>query len=52
MVALDATCPLVTKVHREAEIHHRRGRQIVLIGHAATRKSSAPWGSCPPGRSR
>ncbi|MCC6983048.1 MAG: 4-hydroxy-3-methylbut-2-enyl diphosphate reductase [Bauldia sp.] len=30
---LDATCPLVTKVHREAEIHHRRGREIVLIGH-------------------
>ena len=24
--ALDATCPLVTKVHREAEIHHKRGR--------------------------
>jgi len=31
---LDATCPLVTKVHREAEIHHRKGREIVLIGHA------------------
>jgi 4-hydroxy-3-methylbut-2-enyl diphosphate reductase len=31
---LDATCPLVTKVHREAEIHHKRGREIVLIGHA------------------
>src|SRR5712692_8652510 len=34
LFALDATCPLVTKVHREAEIHHKRGRQIVLIGHA------------------
>ena len=32
--AIDATCPLVTKVHREAEIHFRRGREIVLIGHA------------------
>ena len=32
--ALDATCPLVTKVHREAEIHHKRGREILLIGHA------------------
>src|ERR1700716_2768489 len=32
--ALDATCPLVTKVHREPEIHHKRGREIVLIGHA------------------
>src|ERR1700740_777558 len=34
LFALDATCPLVTKVHREAEIHHKRGREIVLIGHA------------------
>jgi 4-hydroxy-3-methylbut-2-enyl diphosphate reductase len=32
--SLDATCPLVTKVHREAELHFRRGREIVLIGHA------------------
>src|SRR5437868_9471409 len=31
--ALDATCPLVTKVHREAEIHYKRGREIALIGH-------------------
>ena len=28
LFVLDATCPLVTKVHREAEIHHRRGREI------------------------
>ena len=32
LFALDATCPLVTKVHREAAIHYRRGREIVLIG--------------------
>jgi len=31
---LDATCPLVSKVHREAERHERHGRQILLIGHA------------------
>ena len=31
---LDATCPLVSKVHREAERHFREGRQIILIGHA------------------
>ena len=31
---LDATCPLVSKVHREAESHARAGRQIILIGHA------------------
>ena len=30
---LDATCPLVTKVHREAETHHQTGRQIIMIGH-------------------
>jgi 4-hydroxy-3-methylbut-2-enyl diphosphate reductase len=31
---LDATCPLVSKVHREAERHARVGREIILIGHA------------------
>ena len=30
---LDATCPLVSKVHREAERHHASGCRIVLIGH-------------------
>jgi 4-hydroxy-3-methylbut-2-enyl diphosphate reductase len=34
LFALDATCPLVTKVHREAQIHYRRGREILLIGHS------------------
>ena len=33
--SLDATCPLVTKVHREAAIHFKRGREILLIGHSA-----------------
>jgi 4-hydroxy-3-methylbut-2-enyl diphosphate reductase len=31
---LDATCPLVSKVHVEAERHHGEGRTIILIGHA------------------
>jgi 4-hydroxy-3-methylbut-2-enyl diphosphate reductase len=31
---LDATCPLVSKVHREAERHARIGHQLILIGHA------------------
>ena len=30
LFAIDATCPLVTKVHREAMVHFRRGREIVL----------------------
>ncbi|MCT4656871.1 MAG: 4-hydroxy-3-methylbut-2-enyl diphosphate reductase [Cohaesibacter sp.] len=31
---LDATCPLVSKVHKEAILHDKRGHEIVLIGHA------------------
>ncbi len=34
MIAIDATCPLVTKVHVEASKHARNGRHILLIGHA------------------
>ncbi|WP_298098692.1 4-hydroxy-3-methylbut-2-enyl diphosphate reductase [Brevundimonas sp.] len=34
MLFLDATCPLVSKVHVEAERHHAAGRHIILIGHA------------------
>lgn len=34
LVAYDAVCPLVAKVHREVERHQRGGRQVVLIGHA------------------
>jgi 4-hydroxy-3-methylbut-2-enyl diphosphate reductase len=49
LFALDATCPLVTKVHREAEIHFRRGRQIVLIGHAGHPEVIGTMGQLPPG---
>jgi 4-hydroxy-3-methylbut-2-en-1-yl diphosphate reductase len=49
LFALDATCPLVTKVHREAEIHHRRGRQIVLIGHAGHPEVIGTMGQLPSG---
>ena len=34
MIAIDATCPLVTKVHIEADRHVKHGRHIFLIGHA------------------
>jgi 4-hydroxy-3-methylbut-2-enyl diphosphate reductase len=47
--AIDATCPLVTKVHREAEVHHRRGRHIVLIGHAGHPEVVGTMGQLPPG---
>jgi 4-hydroxy-3-methylbut-2-enyl diphosphate reductase len=49
MFAIDATCPLVTKVHREAEIHFRRGRQIVLIGHAGHPEVIGTIGQLPAG---
>jgi 4-hydroxy-3-methylbut-2-enyl diphosphate reductase len=47
--ALDATCPLVTKVHREAEIHHKRGREIVLIGHQGHPEVIGTMGQLPDG---
>lgn len=46
---LDATCPLVSKVHREAERHHREGRLIVLIGHAGHPEVIGTMGQLPPG---
>jgi 4-hydroxy-3-methylbut-2-en-1-yl diphosphate reductase len=49
LFALDATCPLVTKVHREAEIHHRRGREILLIGHAGHPEVVGTMGQLPAG---
>ncbi len=33
VLPIDATCPLVTKVHLEAEKYHQQGREIILIGH-------------------
>lgn len=46
---LDATCPLVTKVHREAEIHYRKDREIVLIGHAGHPEVEGTMGQLPDG---
>jgi 4-hydroxy-3-methylbut-2-enyl diphosphate reductase len=47
--ALDATCPLVTKVHREAEMHHKRGRTVVLVGHAGHPEVVGTMGQLPDG---
>jgi 4-hydroxy-3-methylbut-2-enyl diphosphate reductase len=49
LFALDATCPLVTKVHREADIHFRKGREIVLIGHSGHPEVVGTMGQLPPG---
>jgi 4-hydroxy-3-methylbut-2-en-1-yl diphosphate reductase len=46
---LDATCPLVTKVHREAEHHHQAGRQIVMIGHKGHPEVIGTMGQVPDG---
>ena len=46
---LDATCPLVSKVHREAERHFEDGRQIVLIGHAGHPEVIGTMGQLPDG---
>jgi len=45
----DATCPLVSKVHVEAERHHRAGREIVLIGHAGHPEVEGTMGQLPAG---
>lgn len=49
MIAVDATCPLVSKVHREAERHHAEGRQIILIGHAGHPEVIGTMGQLPEG---
>jgi 4-hydroxy-3-methylbut-2-enyl diphosphate reductase len=49
LVTLDATCPLVTKVHREAERHHARGRHILLVGHAGHPEVVGTTGQLPEG---
>ena len=46
---LDATCPLVSKVHKEAILHHRRGYEIVLVGHAGHPEVQGTMGQLPPG---
>ena len=46
----DATCPLVSKVHREAERHAQSGRTVVLIGHAGHPEVIGTMGQLPPGK--
>jgi 4-hydroxy-3-methylbut-2-enyl diphosphate reductase len=46
---LDATCPLVSKVHREAERHHRAGHHILLIGHRGHPEVIGTMGQLPEG---
>ncbi|WP_127558198.1 4-hydroxy-3-methylbut-2-enyl diphosphate reductase [Nioella ostreopsis] len=49
MVYVDATCPLVSKVHIEAERHHANGLQMVMIGHAGHPETIGTMGQLPEG---
>ncbi|ANB33041.1 4-hydroxy-3-methylbut-2-enyl diphosphate reductase [Rhodovulum sulfidophilum] len=49
MVYVDATCPLVSKVHLEAQRHHENGRQMVMIGHRGHPETIGTMGQLPEG---
>jgi 4-hydroxy-3-methylbut-2-en-1-yl diphosphate reductase len=49
MIYVDATCPLVSKVHREAERHNAQDRHIMLIGHAGHPEVIGTLGQLPDG---
>ena len=49
MVYVDATCPLVSKVHIEAERHHANGLQMVMIGHEGHPETLGTMGQLPDG---
>lgn len=49
MFQLDATCPLVTKVHFEAKRHHKKNLETVLIGHAGHPEVLGTMGQLPDG---
>lgn len=49
MFYIDATCPLVSKVHKEAEKHFAKDKQIILIGHAGHPEVEGTMGQLPEG---
>lgn len=49
MIYVDATCPLVSKVHIEAARHHENGLQMIMIGHAGHPETIGTMGQLPPG---
>ena len=49
MIAVDATCPLVTKVHMEAQRHSENGLQMVMIGHEGHPETVGTMGQLPEG---
>ncbi|NIY96283.1 4-hydroxy-3-methylbut-2-enyl diphosphate reductase, partial [Salipiger sp. HF18] len=49
MIYVDATCPLVSKVHIEAARHHENGLQMIMIGHAGHPETIGTMGQLPDG---
>ena len=49
MIQLDATCPLVTKVHVDARRHRKQGQTVILIGHAGHPEVVGTLGQLPAG---
>ena len=49
MMFLDATCPLVSKVHLEAERHYKNGNQMIMIGHKGHPETIGTMGQLPEG---
>jgi 4-hydroxy-3-methylbut-2-enyl diphosphate reductase len=49
MIFVDATCPLVSKVHIEAARHHENGLQMIMIGHEGHPETIGTMGQLPPG---
>jgi len=49
MLYVDATCPLVSKVHMEAERHHKDGLQMIMIGHEGHPETIGTMGQLPEG---
>ncbi len=49
MIYVDATCPLVSKVHIEAARHHENGLQMIMIGHAGHPETVGTMGQLPEG---
>jgi len=49
MLYVDATCPLVSKVHMEAERHHKDGLQMIMIGHKGHPETVGTMGQLPDG---
>ena len=49
MVYVDATCPLVSEVHIEAERHHDNGLQIIMVGHKGHPETIGTMGQLPQG---